>query len=197
VLGRVRCPRCDERIRKRARVCRYCGLQLDTPEVPEPQPTREWQSSAAAASAQPSQPATGAEAALQHDVDTTTLPEPTEAAGAPGDRPAPIRYPAAAERPATPERPETPQRTPEPNQLFTSAQSRERVGQPRAPMSAASSKSQEPLARRPPWRGMPWYRSWWVRGPVLFFVLLTGGLGAMNPENWVDTLSQCGSPSLP
>ncbi|MSW84818.1 MAG: hypothetical protein F2832_08780 [Actinobacteria bacterium] len=33
---------------------------------------------------------------------------------------------------------------------------------------------------------MRWYRSWWVRGPVLALVLVDGGLTALTPEEWVD-----------
>lgn len=44
---------------------------------------------------------------------------------------------------------------------------------------------QERELRRVPYRHRAWYRSWWVRGPVLTLYVAFAGLPALDPRTWI------------
>ena len=95
-LSRMRCPNCDERVRRNALICRYCGSDLSV------------------------------QASASHENDDDTFGS-------------------------------------------------DKDGQP----SGSPDKSI--------WAGLPWYRSWWVRGPVLGLFLIDAGLASLTPESWVSS----------
>lgn len=120
MLGRKRCPRCDERVRAAAKVCRYCGADLSSPAGPGP-------------------------AGVQV--------------------PAPQPVPAAPEFPSMTSKPEP------------AAPALESTGGFAAPQAPDIPPQVTAVEREPGlWSGMPWYRSWWLRGPVLALFVLDAGL---------------------
>jgi hypothetical protein len=158
-LGRVRCERCAERIHRDAKVCRYCGHERGD----------------AAAQDRAPEPATVAQAlnkTSETGVVAGAVREPAEVSTSAGSvaGAATAHIDEPVEEQAAPERP--------------SQQASPAFLPPtRQPPAATPANPDE---RRGPLRGKRWYRSWWVRGPVLAVVLFDAGLRLLDPNEWVQ-----------
>jgi hypothetical protein len=168
-LGRVRCERCAERIRRDAKVCRYCGHERSDAAAHDR--TRE-PATVAQASAQPTDAAAADRDSPARHTDARQPAETVEAA-APTESFATSPASRADEPAAAPRLPERPSQHAAPAFLPPTA---------RTP-AATPADSDE---RRGPLRGRPWYRSWWVRGPVLAVVVFDAGLRLLDPDEWVQ-----------
>jgi hypothetical protein len=158
-LGRVRCERCAERIRRDAKVCRYCGHERSDAAA------QDWGRESPTVAQAPDQTSeNGVAAGAVRESAEVSPPARSGAAAATGHFRKPVGAQPAPERPS--------QQT---SLAFLPPTAR--------PLVETPANADE---RRGPLRGRRWYRSWWVRGPVLAVVLFDAGLRLLDPNEWVQ-----------